>query len=678
MDKAKREMAKRKIKALMRQGRELRAYLSMAPVKTEVARANLAIARMDGEDPRRDLRTREVDEVLTLLHLARFTATEAARTKDRKRWKRAFAYFSQARRDGLALRKALERDLDHGAFTPSPFERGRLGAIVETADGVPLVPEILPVVFLSGTDREMGRQYALQVAALFGTWIFERKSGRNFSTEQRRELSLWEKELATHAPEFIAFAAGMAEGAASLGLPMSYEHALELWTGTLPPEKEHFGAGGERMSTIPPLACSGVAAWGRATSDGKLVTGSAGDFDPTFTVTIFAWPETGNAFVFQPFGATGDVPGLGSVNMFGHPGMNDKGVVYVHHGGTPKMIEPTASWGYGLRRTPGVMHALRYASTAAQAVDIELSYPVGDVGIDSGTVGGFWADDREGFVIESRKDPVLIRKAGLLGETDFLYSANSPLHPEAGEHGWIVEERDQWIWEAPGGWRPRKYSFFNKLGLVYHGSAQRSAAFFYLLDREKGKAGFDTMVKAYATGGTLPEGTWRAIARAYPKTGAWGQLSPGNPSNGTLVFTKPSEGRYSAGLGALGRGLAPTSPLFASINPLRASTWAYWDLYLKPHAGQIATRAEEDAVALIEKAEAALESPEAKRGCRALARAEDHLADARHELELGRQVFLAAGANAGTERLGHQALAVTRFTRAQVRAKQALAEFRLP
>jgi hypothetical protein len=666
----------KKLKALFTQRRELRAYLDMAPVKSEIIRAGMAIATMDPEDPLREMRNSELEEVIRFLHLARFTATKASANKDKEAWKTASGYFATAKRRGKDLRVALET----GSRNPVPFPalvKGRVGDGLETADGVPMVPPILPVVFLMGSDREMGRQYSLQLAARFGTWILEKKCGRVFSEEELRILGLWEAELVTHAPEIIPFAEGMAEGARALGLKMSYMDALEIWTGVLPPETDYFGAGGRRMSTVPPLACSGVAAWGESTSDGKLVTGSAGDFDPTFTATIVAWPDSGNAYVFTPFGATGDVPALGSVNMFGHPGMNSKGLVYVHHGGTPKMIEPKETWGYGIRRAAGVLHILRYANDARQALDMELSFPVGDAGLDSGTVGGFWADDGYGFVLESRKDPVLLREAGLLGERSFLYSANSALHPRAGDHGWLALERAKWDWSAPGGWIPKHFSFFHKLGLVYHGSAKRCAAFYSRLSREFGSIDLLTILECYGNGGTIPQGDWKEIVKAYNKSGVWGELSPGNASNGILAFTKPSEGRYSVCVGPLKRGIPPTSPLFASVNPVFGETNAFWDLHLALSPEECAKAAAAVAQSFLAALEEALQ--EALQGnakplsrTRASLRAEE----ARKELEEGYNRTREALELEGDPRIGMTAAAATSFLRAQVRARQALGELR--
>ena len=673
MDKKEFRAFLKKMTALITQGNELRAYLGLAPVKTEILRAGMAIAALDKEHPLRDRRIAELDEALKFLHLARSLATRASSSRSPVDWKQSRGHFRTAQGIARALRLALE-SVDTATLPIPPCQAGTIGDGIETANGIPLVPAIMPVVFLAGTDHEMGQQYAMQITALYGPWLLGRKAGRHLSPEEMEILAHWEEQLARHAPEIIGFAEGMAAGCRELGIPMEYHDALEIWTGVLPPESDYFGAGGVRMSTVPPLACSGVAAWGSATADGRLVTGSAGDFDPTFSATIVAWPNTGNAFVFTPFGATGDVPALGSVNMFGHPGMNSRGLAYVHHGGTPKMIEPKANWGYGLRRAPAVMHVLRFTDTAAQARDLELGFPVGDVGIDSGTCGGFWADDCYGCILESRHDPVLVREAGLLGEKDFLYSANSALHPEAGKHGWLALEREQWKWEAPGGWRPTRFAFFHKLGLVYSGSARRCAAFFRRLDRTKGNITLQTMMDCYREGGTIPAGDWREISRHYMKTGEWGELSPGNASNGILAFMKPSEGLYSVCIGPLTRGIPPTSPLFASTNPVRGETNCTWDLHLHDSPEKTADLVAATARRLVETSEKALQNYRFSQDSLSLARAKELHNKANEELAEAYRRIRAAVELTGNDRLGMIAGASCRFLRAQVRARQALRE----
>src|SRR5262245_64552297 len=117
---------------------------------------------------------------------------------------------------------------------------------------------------------------------------------------------------------------------------MAYEDVLDLWTGHRPPAESAFGINdiGLPAELARPL-CSGVAAWGRATKDGRLVTGSSGDHELMHMAAVMAFPETGNNFVFIPFCVTGDIRNAAHMFMLGHPGMNNRGLAYVEHGGEP-------------------------------------------------------------------------------------------------------------------------------------------------------------------------------------------------------------------------------------------------------------------------------------------------------------------------------------------------------
>src|SRR5512146_2359410 len=147
----------------------------------------------------------------------------------------------------------------------------------------------------------MGYQYARQVIQIFGAWIFQRKAGLPLSEEERACLRQWEQQIETYAPEILLMCRGWAAGAAEAGIPLSYEDVLDMWTGHAPPMQNYKGFGEGLPARLPELACSGVAAWGRATVDGRLVTGSSGDHDCSPMVTIVAFPETGNNFVYTPF-----------------------------------------------------------------------------------------------------------------------------------------------------------------------------------------------------------------------------------------------------------------------------------------------------------------------------------------------------------------------------------------
>ncbi len=298
-------------------------------------------------------------------------------------------------------------------------------AEISFIDGAPIPPSTRPVLVLSGSDYDMGYQYSRQLVQVFGPWSFEMIP--KLTKKELDALKIHQRYIEQETPEMIDFMKGMVAGSVDAGVPLSYEEVLA-----------YFLPGGE--GDQPPSACSGFAAWGSATKDGKLVFGGCGDHDlikagvfgPEFTMVVF--PETGNNFICSP-------PTGGSW----HPGMNNKGLAYFHHGagawgnywgGSPR--------GYGIPGGFATMHTLRFADNAIKAVDIMRSLTTSS--------HGAWVDiSGNAFVYECR-DPETIREPGHCGETDFIYATNNALskelkefqkpHPERGlsyvpHCGWI-------------------------------------------------------------------------------------------------------------------------------------------------------------------------------------------------------------------------------------------------
>jgi hypothetical protein len=430
------------------------------------------------------------------------------------------------------------------------------------------------------------------------------------------------------------------------------------------------------------MACSGMAAWGRATKDGKLVTGSTGDHDLSYQVIIAAYPDDGNAFIYSAFGATGAIAGGGDMWFFGHPAMNSKGVAYVHHGGGPKFLEPKKYWGYGVRRAASVIQIMRYANNAREALEIEMSMPFGDIGKgDQGTVGGFYADDEYGYVIESRKEPLAIREAGLMGETDFLYANNSVVHPEAIKSEWMNSSKDGWKHDPHGGWRPKTPVGLTKsIGLFlqwasgrlstsdmmvrgmmmgYENSALRNIYMYKMLDSGKGEIDHKYMKMMYRKGGKLPEGSFEKIVKDYKKTGNWGEVSAAHASNAITTVMKPSEGLFSLCTGPAKRGMTPLLP--GSILPIFNETNAFYEIKLDDSPEALVEYARIKAEKFITNAAKMLD--------------EIHLNEKSKKMlefyiEEANQEYI-SGLTIGND-LNEVAKSLRRFTRAQVKARQVI------
>ncbi len=382
---------------------------------------------------------------------------------------------------------------------------------------------------------------------------------------------------------------------------------------------------------------------------------------------------------------------VGSQHMFGFPGINNKGLAYIEHGGQPRSIEPKKYWGYGLRRAASVFHILRFADTAEEAREMELSYPVGDAGMDNGTIGGFFADSSYGYVLESRKDPVAIREAGYMGETDFMYANNSAMHKEASKAGWMKkdqEEKGDWKWDEHGGWYPEKVTGFTLAALfkggeaqatialrgMYHGCLKRNLYHYNVLNRAVGYINMEYMKMIFRNSGTMPTGPWKKINNEYSKTGAWGDISVGNPSNGVITVTKPDNGDnglYAVCTGEAKRGVTPTSPFLASFCPMYNETNSFWEIRLADMPENAARHAQIKAKEYIAEAESLLVKNKSITNQKTLDYLKKLMDEAAENMESGQRFLEFAEGLAGRDALYGWAKAARAFTRAQVKALMA-------
>ena len=641
--------------------------------------ANIEIGKMDLTDPLRDQRISEFNQAMIEYYKGRWYATQAHNNNSKKEWELAFANFKNANKKVGKLRKALinksRKTLD---FSKSKITTGNTE--IKFADGVPLVPEITPIVILNGTDFEMGQQYAKQIVQIFGKWILEQKANQDFTKTDLEVMRKWEDQHKKYTPEILEFCKGWVQGAKDAGIIMSYEDVLDLWVGHKEPATNPLNAE-SGMPELPPLACSGNAAWGKATKDGKLVTGSSGDHSMSYQVTIIAFPKNGNNYIYSPFSAIGSLPTVGDCWFFGHPAMNDKGLAYVHHGGGPKFLEPEENWGYGIRRAASVMHILRFANTAKEALKIEKNWPIGDVGYgDQATVGGFYADDNYGYVLEGRKEPFALREAGLMGETDFLYANNGPIHPDVIKSEWMAKDKDKWQWDKNGGWYSDQPGLTKSFGLIwkwfsgrvsvgelmtqgmmgaFNNSCKRNKFAFEKMNQTIGKIDFEFMKSLFSISGTLPDGSWNKIAKEYKKYGKWGEISVGHSSNAIVVAMKPSEGKYACCAGPIERGITPMSPDFAIS--IYGETNAFWEIKLGENPKSFVTYVKNMANEYLQKAKKEIKTTDQELN--------KMLVLAEKEFEKGKLLV-------NSDDICDIAKSTRAFTRSQVRALQALSNYR--
>jgi len=197
---------------------------------------------------------------------------------------------------------------------PACAEGGALreGASFEGGTAYRTADDIYRVLNLSGSWREMGRQYgALAKDALqqFYREITSDVEARGIDLPQ--QLDAAKGLAAAMSGDLNALLAGMAETSG-----LSLDEVLLLNCGMV-------NLADVLLGPLPPSACSGIAAWGEFTPDGRLTFGRNWDIDRAgmlkymqyLSVVVFN-PDEGNAFA--------NVHPLGNVYL--ETGINEKGL----------------------------------------------------------------------------------------------------------------------------------------------------------------------------------------------------------------------------------------------------------------------------------------------------------------------------------------------------------------
>lgn len=668
--------------------------------------ANRRLVERDWSDPGYVPARKALDELMLLLSKAKWLYRRATRTLDgyeepfhspereERALEHACALFEQVVARAKEIRQSLETRRDLPRFDlPGALETK--GTEILFYDDVPIVPSISPIVVLKGSNHDMGRQYAEQVLDIFGPFIFQWHGRRKFSAENLAEIGRWEAELREHMPEVLDFARGWAEGATRRGVTMDYQQALAIWTGISPPARDAslmedaglFNADKReqpRPSGDRHDMCSGVAAWGDATTDGALMLAATQDHDCTFTLTIIAYPDEGNAFIYTPFAANGSIPVMGSHFMAGHPGMNNKGLAYVHHGGAGG-TEPPDQWGYGIRRGPMTFHLLQFANSAKEALTKILTYPVGDLGVVLGSVGGFWADGSYGFSIEGRPgapnppNPI-IREATYDRQGNaykFLYANNNSISPLSGHaNGAPSQALGGYQYELEAGWYttdPKLIDADGPAKSMWRRAARCSAARNRYLHRMLlagyGRIDLDYLTMMYRQSGEVPSGSFEEISARYRAGEEW-NVSTGHRMNAFTVVAKPDNGNrgvYRACVGPANRAVNCKDPGHGYY--YYDETAAFWEVTLAEDPGAVCAHARELAERRIDIASRTLDSVDAREFAGS-AQLSAFLAESKQALQDGAKVQAEASAETGDRRWSALARAVRLFTRAQVRANQ--------
>ena len=515
-----------------------------------------------------------------------------------------------------------------------------------------LPPGILPVVILSGTDYEMGYQYGQQMGDYIemvkvASWS---SALRSSGYEQIiKALQIAQSYTKQYAPEAIEMYKGIADGATAAGYQMSYLDVLLINSGVQRPSTPNpsIPAGSEK-ERIPPEGCSGFAAWGTTTKDGKLLCGNSHDTTTTFGVTIVAFPSNGNSYV--------TTANPGEVARF--PIMNNKGVFISSASGYARRAVDSD---YGIPRPPAYQHMARFSNTAYEARDMFMPWKY----ISSWNI--MMADTKGNAVVIETAGPLkAMRKVGDFGEVDFLHHANGYMTAALQEAATGKLDPNEKIMEH-GGWRgsmtvqsnnggaiPRNRELWNMFH-NYHGLVDLE--FTKMMWRFPGDPPpFTPGTKAYTD--TLGEN--------HSKIEGWAQI--GNLVNRWLWVAQPDSGNNGVAHICTGPANPDVYPWAGSTSYQIDNTFTFYQLTLAANPAAVVDAARKEAFNRIDKAYSKLKKM--KYGEVAFAALDELFSLANTEYYQGVNWTTEAGMATGNQKLLCLSKAATALTRSQSHAQQ--------
>lgn len=190
---------------------------------------------------------------------------------------------------------------------------------------------------------------------------------------------------------------------------------IELWKGMATGLGVDYNvvAVGSISYTAPDKNCSTLAAWGKATEDGRMLVGSNHDtnfYENINLPAVVVYPEEGNAFI----SSCGFTP-----NML----LNDKGLVVT---GSSGQAGAPGDHGYGLPTMTALLVLAATCDNAEQAKDAVLD------GVATGAGDNVHVSDVNGndYIIEHTAQKDVVRQAGDYGEKDYTIATNNFLAKE--------------------------------------------------------------------------------------------------------------------------------------------------------------------------------------------------------------------------------------------------------
>ena len=269
------------------------------------------------------------------------------------------------------------------------------------------------VVILKGSWEEMGKQYAQQMPDVVKRCVASGLSGLLSEHTYEEGLKALDEQLAyyeEHAPEVTELFRGLAEGA-----------GIDFETVAL-------GMASFNGSAF----CSTMAAWGKATEDGRLLMGANWDTesgDSYFLPAIMAYPNGGKAFI-------------ASCGFFGNIVMNSDGVVFTGSSGQSANEE---DYGYGLPIISPMTFLAAKCETAEQAKDLYIS------DYAPGCGDNFHVADKNGsYVVEHTAAKNAVRQSGDFGEKDYTIATNDFMCEEMQDS--LYSEDEYWDDNRPRYW----------------------------------------------------------------------------------------------------------------------------------------------------------------------------------------------------------------------------------
>ena len=280
---------------------------------------------------------------------------------------------------------------------------------------------IREVVVLSGTPKEMGKQYGQQAADSLSRLVTYKKA---LAIEKFGSIDKAYEALDDYAdvyskgvPEVLEMFRGMAETSG-----ISYDDILVTYT---------------QFVNNPHRNCSTISMWGDATVDGKTICGA--NYDLTlepyiYEPSVVAYPKNGNAF-------------MAGSGLIGGTYMNDKGLVILGSQGQDWNKEDL---GVGVAPKVGLLEIAMTCKTAKEAKKLYIDKVAPGSGENMHVIDA----DNNKLIVEHTAAKDSVRTSGDFGEQDYMIATNTFLTEKMQDS--IYQGDEFWDDALPRYWTEQK------------------------------------------------------------------------------------------------------------------------------------------------------------------------------------------------------------------------------